>query len=161
VTEVKVWDTLTGQELLTLYGPHGQSASVVFSPDGQRLALSGDNDVMIWQGIGGADVAEKREAQALVKFLLSERLPKGDVLARIGDDPNISDSVRQRALGLVEPSWQGQVRQEAARKVGLLFAKRLFESEVIEQLRADATLSEPVRATALALAEKWVPNASS
>ena len=45
---VKVWDALTGQELLTL--PIGADAgSVAFSPDGHRLASGRrDGTVMIW-----------------------------------------------------------------------------------------------------------------
>jgi WD40 repeat protein len=41
--KVKVWDTQTGQELLTL---KGGGTSVAFSPDGQRLAIGfGDGTV--------------------------------------------------------------------------------------------------------------------
>jgi tRNA A-37 threonylcarbamoyl transferase component Bud32 len=49
--EVKVWDAQTGQELctLTLKGRTGWSRSVVFSPDGKRLASNDpDNGVTIW-----------------------------------------------------------------------------------------------------------------
>jgi WD40 repeat protein len=39
--EVKVWDALTGQELLTLDGNSGFSKDVALSPDGHRLAGRG------------------------------------------------------------------------------------------------------------------------
>jgi WD40 repeat protein len=35
---VKVWDSASGRETLTLKGHNGFVASVAFSPDGQRLA---------------------------------------------------------------------------------------------------------------------------
>src|SRR5262249_20173569 len=38
---VKVWDTQTGQEILTLKGHIGKVRSVAFSPDGRRLASGG------------------------------------------------------------------------------------------------------------------------
>ena len=38
--DVKVWDTQTGQELLSLKGFAGPSPSLTFSPDGKRLASS-------------------------------------------------------------------------------------------------------------------------
>ena len=44
--EVKVWDAQTGDELLTLKGHTGFVWSVVFSPDGKRLA-----SVAGWVGI--------------------------------------------------------------------------------------------------------------
>jgi len=46
---VKMWDTATGQETLTLKGHTGWVTSMAFSPDGQRLAsASADGTVKIW-----------------------------------------------------------------------------------------------------------------
>ncbi len=54
--EVKVWDAQTGQELLTLKGTgtvgRGTFSSVVFSPDGKRLA-SGGIPVKVWDAQTG------------------------------------------------------------------------------------------------------------
>jgi WD40 repeat protein/tetratricopeptide (TPR) repeat protein len=47
--EVKLWDVVKGQELLTLRGHEGGINSVAWSPDGQALASgSGDNTVRLW-----------------------------------------------------------------------------------------------------------------
>jgi WD40 repeat protein len=39
--EVKIWDTATGMEVLSLRGHTGEVISVAFSPDGRRLASAG------------------------------------------------------------------------------------------------------------------------
>jgi WD40 repeat protein len=47
--DVRVWDAQTGQELLTLKGHTADVTSVVFSPDGKRLASAArDDTVKVW-----------------------------------------------------------------------------------------------------------------
>jgi WD40 repeat protein len=54
---VKVWDSATGQELLTLKGHTGWVSGVAFSPDGKRLATaSADNTAKVWDAQTGQEL---------------------------------------------------------------------------------------------------------
>jgi hypothetical protein len=155
-SEVKLWDALTGQEILILRGALAYSPRVAFDRGGRRLAASGDRVVTIWEGVPlDTELAEQRQAASLVKFLFAQSPAPEAVSARVRDYA-ISDAVRQQALTLVEPFRRNRVRQEAEKVVQTLFRKPLFRSEVLAHLRADPALSEPVRQEALALAERFV-----
>jgi WD40 repeat protein len=54
---VKIWDSMTGREIVSFAGHTNWVASVVFSPDGQRLASgSHDNTVKIWGSVSGKEL---------------------------------------------------------------------------------------------------------
>jgi eukaryotic-like serine/threonine-protein kinase len=155
-SEVKLWDALTGQEILTLRGATAQGPRVAFDRSGRRLAASGDGFVTIWEGVPlDAELAEDRRAASLVKFLFAQSPAPEAVSARVRDYAT-SDAVRRRALALVEPFRRNEVGQAAEQQVRSLFAKALFRSEVLAHLRDDPLLSEPVRQEAVALAERFV-----
>jgi tetratricopeptide (TPR) repeat protein len=103
-----------------------------------------------------AELREQRQATSLVKFLFGKALTREAVLDQIRKDNAISDALRQRALALVEPFRQSEVRKEAERKVLLLLKEALVRPQIVARLRADPALSEPVRHEALALAERVV-----
>ena len=53
---VKVWDTTTGKETLTLNGQTGWCNGVAFSPDGQRIVSGGaDGRVKVWDATTGKE----------------------------------------------------------------------------------------------------------
>ena len=157
-SQVKLWDTLTGQEILTLRGGFAVFPRVAFDHGGCRLAASRDHQVTIWEGTPlDAELADERQAASLVKFLFAASPPPSPevVSARVRDFA-LSDEVRQRALILVKPFWRDRVRKQAEQRVVSLFSEPLFRPEVLARLRADPALGEPVRREALALAERYV-----
>ena len=82
---------------------------MAFDRGGRRLAVSGDKDVTIWEGVPlDAELAEERQAASLVKFLFTQSPTPQAVSARVRDYA-VSDAVRQRALTLVEPFWRNRV----------------------------------------------------
>jgi len=51
---VRVWETVTGQQLLCLQGHDGQVSSVSYSPDGSRIVTgSHDQTVRVWDAVTG------------------------------------------------------------------------------------------------------------
>ncbi len=55
---MKVWDTATGMELLTLKGHTDGVISVCFSPDGRRVATgAADGTVKVWNAATGQEIA--------------------------------------------------------------------------------------------------------
>jgi WD40 repeat protein len=82
---VKVWDAQTGQELLTFKGHTSGVSSVVFSPDGTRLASGSRDDIRIW------DATPSQEARTFSGHTGSVRSvnfsPDGKRLAGASWDP--------------------------------------------------------------------------
>jgi hypothetical protein len=160
--EVKIWDALDGQEVLTLYAPAAQRPSVAISPDGLCLAANGDNVVTVWDAAPlTAEIDEQREAVNVVRFLFAQEPDKNQVLARLRTDPTLSEPVRQLAGALVESFWRARIRREAEQAAQSRFSKLMPRPEVLDSLRADASLGEPVRREALAIAEQYVENAGN
>jgi len=59
---IKVWDAVTGAEVMTLRGQHNDVIwSIAFSPDGQRI-ISGSSDktVKVWDAATGAEIMTLR-----------------------------------------------------------------------------------------------------
>ena len=55
--ETTVWDTKTGQLLLTLGGHEGAVFCVAFSPDGNTIATAGgDGTIRLWGALTGSEM---------------------------------------------------------------------------------------------------------
>jgi hypothetical protein len=101
---VKLWDTETGQDVLTLKGHFDEVQSVAFSPDGTRLAsASEDGMVKIWDARPWTPAAAaEREALGLLSHLFAKPLCKDDVLKHLRTAPTITPEARQLALSHIE-----------------------------------------------------------
>ncbi len=85
--EVKVWDSLTGQLLLTLEKDTGIIGSMGFSPDGRRLATlaadpwRGGSQARVWDAVSGRELAAFKGTVNVGKMAFS---PDGRCLAMGG-----------------------------------------------------------------------------
>jgi WD40 repeat protein len=90
-TEVKVWDAQSGREVVTYKGNVGPINSVVFSPDGKRLACAADKgygdgggEIKVWDAETGQDLLTLPAARTFVAFS-----PDGRRIAGAGKLPMI------------------------------------------------------------------------
>jgi eukaryotic-like serine/threonine-protein kinase len=159
---VRIWDALSGQELITLPSPYGLE-HVVMSPDKMQLAGgAGDGTIKIWNAYPTtAKRAIQREARSVVAYLFNQPLSEADVLSRIHGDVTITEDVRQEALALAKPFGRNLVEFEAHRLVGVLLAEPMSRNEAAERLRADKKTWAPVRERALALVSDYPEDAEA
>jgi WD40 repeat protein/serine/threonine protein kinase len=94
--ELKVWDAVSGQEVLSLKGHIGGVESVAFSPDGKRLASAGSyfdgrigrqdrrmpGEVKVWDAVSGEVVLSLKRRTGYVTAVAFS--PDGERLAGVG-----------------------------------------------------------------------------
>ena len=149
---VKLWDAMTGTELMTL--KHADvPTSAAFSPDGSRI-ISGcrDGTARVWDAATGEELLTLRAGSGVPGVAFS---PDGKTIAgALWDDHTIAlwESVPPRG------GYDQRKNGEAARKVvDELHERHGSYREVIGQLQDDATLDPAVRRLALQIANsrKW------
>ena len=89
----------------------------------------------------------------VVEALFARSLTATEIVARIRRDATLGPGTRELALALVQPYGDSLLTHQAERIVESLYTQAKFRPAVLESLRRDANLSEPVRG-ALALAEQ-------
>jgi WD40 repeat protein len=143
--EVKIWETTTGQELLTLRGP-GELGPPTFSRDGRRLgaalrAGAAGAGFVVWDiDPPSAEAQRQRDAALLVRRAFARRPWREDVLEDLRRAPVRDEAVRGEALAqarrrpmepkrLNEAAWE-VVRKPAPEAAALRRALALAEEAV-------------------------------
>jgi WD40 repeat protein len=84
-TTVKIWDVVSGREMLTLQGHTGSVQSVAFSPDGSRLVSASDEFTMkVWDAATGQEIRTIKGHDGSVWSVAFN--PDGTRLASTGED---------------------------------------------------------------------------
>jgi tetratricopeptide (TPR) repeat protein len=152
---VKVWDSTSGQELLSLKGHTGPVQGVCFSPDGTRLASAGGaynkpGEVKVWDSTSGQELLSLKGHTGMVVGVCfnpdGTRLASGslDQTVKVWESrPASPDALRKRAL---------------VEKVDALFPQLLLKERVLPELRKDTWLSKADRRFALQVARNHTEN---
>jgi WD40 repeat protein/serine/threonine protein kinase/tetratricopeptide (TPR) repeat protein len=147
---VKIWDAATGAQPITLRGHTGGCIGVAFSRDGGRIASgSDDGTVKIWDAASGEELLTLRGHQdgvAGVVFDPEDRWLAS--LASIGGDRTV------RVWEAMPLTPELRLQREGAALINRLWEEVELKDEMRARLREDASLSEPLRKQALAMAER-------
>jgi hypothetical protein len=152
----KVWDTATGQELLSIKG----AVFLAFSPDGSRMASAhadeGLSIIEVWDaGQATAETRIREEALSLVHMLVDRLGSEAEVRDRITRDKTRSEAVRAAALGMVHGFWQMRFSAPAEEIVGPLVDRLLLRDDVLAALKARPHSDPEIQSACLTLAESW------
>jgi WD40 repeat protein len=146
---VRLWDAATGQELRKFEGHTDEVFAAVFHPDGTRIASAGrDRAIWLWDPESGQEVAHLAGHTSYIWSLAFSPDGKtlvsgsGDSTVRLWDTEPLKTrhEARRQAAAL---------RPEAQRLVERLWREKNDPGGVVEALRADQALADPLRQAAL------------
>jgi WD40 repeat protein/predicted Ser/Thr protein kinase len=147
---VRLWDAARGQCLRVFEGHTDEVFTAVFHPDGTRIASGGrDRAVWLWDAASGQEVAHLPGHTSYIWSLAFS--PDGKTLASGSGDSTVrlwdTEPLRERYQARREAA---ALRPEAERLVERVWQQKKNDpAEVVEALRADQALSEPLRQAAL------------
>jgi WD40 repeat protein/tRNA A-37 threonylcarbamoyl transferase component Bud32 len=145
--EVKIWDVQTGRMIRTLQGHLREVHTVAFTPDGERLVSgSDDGTVKVWDAqTGQVTLTLKGQRENVVSVALS---PDGRRLASASLDETV------KVWETVPPTPEAVAGRQVAHWVHEWFAESGLKDDVLGRIRRDPSLTPPLRAQALAYAER-------
>jgi WD40 repeat protein/predicted Ser/Thr protein kinase len=146
---VRLWDAATGECLREFKGHTDEVFAAVFHPDGTRIASGGrDRAVWLWDPLSGQEVAHLSGHTSYVWSLAFS--PDGRTLVSGSGDSTVrlwdTEPLKKRYQARREAA---ALRPEAERLVETLWRQKNDPSKVVAALRADGSLSEPLRHAAL------------
>ena len=131
---IKLWDALTGKELLTLYGHKGEVTSVSFSPDGTRLLSRGDKGEKLFWDLKSRKVLPDGNVEEFPTGNDSSKSPDGrwfaipradDVLlVDLAYEMTPRERQRRKLLARLKPRWhrkQFEAAQLAKQRYAAVF----------------------------------------
>jgi hypothetical protein len=145
---VRLWQIDSGA-CRVLHGHTDDVFAAAFHPDGRRLATAGrDRAVWLWDLARGEDVARLPGHMSFVWSLAFS--PDGATLASGSGDATVRlwDTAPLRARYQARRA-AAALRPEAERLVEHVWRQKNNPDEVVEALRADRSLGEPLRQAAL------------
>jgi WD40 repeat protein len=142
---VRLWDAATGECPRVFEGHTDEVFAAVFHPDGTRIASAGrDRAVLLWDAQSGQEVAHLPGHSSYIWSLAFS--PDGSTLVSGSGD----FTVRLWDTAPLRTRYQARreaetLRPEAERLVEQLWRQKNNPDEVVEALRTDRALSEPLR----------------
>jgi WD40 repeat protein len=146
---IKVWDVSSKECLRTLSGHADEVFAAVFHPDGSRIASGGrDRLVRLWDAATGEELVRLPGHSDYVYSLAFS--PDGKSLASGSGDKTVRlwDTAPLRTRYQARREAEA-LRPEAERLVEQVWRQKSDSAGVVEALRADNSLSEPLRHAAL------------
>jgi WD40 repeat protein/tRNA A-37 threonylcarbamoyl transferase component Bud32 len=138
----RIFSTESGHELRALRGHAGIVLSVAFSPDARRVVTGGaDATIKIWDSATGDEVFTLRGHAGEVSGVTFS--PEGRFLASVDIDGEV------RVWSPEPPPPEVRRGRRASEAVYALVLQPLSAQQMLDRLRADPTLDDSTRATAL------------